>query len=192
MRRKRHSSALTKAAKLRRQAERIENQLMPTDERPQPGRPSLWSQELEDKLFSRLAKGRTLKAICRDDADMPNIITIMHWQRSDDKFLERMLLVRKLQAHGFVDDTLEISDEARENQDALAKARMRIQVRQWMAERFNRESYGQQTNHQVSGPNGGAIKFESKDEIIARIVSMAPAVAAQQNVIEGEVIKEKP
>ena len=42
------------------------------------GRPSIFSQELADAIFSEIGEGRGLSDICRD-AGMPNRTTVYRW-----------------------------------------------------------------------------------------------------------------
>lgn len=43
------------------------------------GRPSIYSQEIADKICDGLAKGLSLRAICRDDDLLPDESTVRAW-----------------------------------------------------------------------------------------------------------------
>lgn len=171
-------------------------------ERSPPGRPGIWSQEMEDRLFSRMLKGRTMTRICRDDADMPSLTTVYNWMDRDEKFLQRVSRARRLQAHTFVDDTLEIADDSSQdwtertlrgghvidvpNDELIRRSAIRIETRKWVASKFNRDAYGDRQQLNVGGPNGELLPLVTKEDLIASLLAMAPKLVEKRAAIEAE------
>ena len=182
-RNKHRKPTLTKIAKAQARVDRMRADAVPLSERPLPGRPTLWSVDLESKLFSRLAKGRTLSAICRDDADMPDMITVFRWRENDPDFFQRLLGIRKLQSHVLVDQTLEIANDAVADKDMIARDRLRIGTRQWIAEKFNREDYGERPaqNVQINGPV--TVTSDERAKILDEL---------RANSIDGTIVESRP
>ncbi len=54
---------------------------MPARKR-RPGRPTIRTRAIEDKIYERIASGQTLRLICKDNA-MPARSTIYRWLAKD-------------------------------------------------------------------------------------------------------------
>ncbi len=90
---------------------------------PSPiGRPTIYTPELRAELCARLAEGRTLRSVCRDD-DMPHRRTVEEWLLDlpneenkgkawiCDNFLSHYAQARVVQAENVHDEIVEIADD---------------------------------------------------------------------------------
>lgn len=106
------------------------------------GRPSIYTDELANEICNRIADGESLSAICRND-DMPSRETVYAWIRENSQFSDRYARARELQADYFVDEIIEIADNANAKSSVeVQKAKLRIDTRKWAAEKLNSKAYG--------------------------------------------------
>lgn len=125
-------------------------------------------------ICERLADGESLRAICRDD-DMPNKATVFRWLGLHDEFSDQYARARETQADSLFDDVLEIADDARNdwmerngdddqgwqaNGEHIQRTRLRIDARKWMAGKLRPKVYGEKSQFEHTGADGGAIQTE--------------------------------
>jgi hypothetical protein len=87
-------------------------------------RPSKYTPELATAICERLLSGRSLRAICREDADMPMASTIFYWLSKHEEFSEQYARAKELMAEAMFWDMIEIADQA--TNDDVARARLRL------------------------------------------------------------------
>lgn len=127
------------------------------------GRPSEFSQDTADLICLRLAEGESLRSICNDD-DMPCKATVMRWLRSWPEFRDQYTRAREDQADTLFDEVLDIADESsndtiidpetgheRTNYEVVARAKLRIDARKWMAGKLRPKVYGDKLDLEHSG-----------------------------------------
>jgi hypothetical protein len=83
-----------------------------------------------------MAAGETLTNICRDP-DMPAWTTVHDWKRSDESFRQALTRARELQAEVWADELVDIADDKLPTHEAIGRARLRMQSRQWLAGKYN-------------------------------------------------------
>jgi hypothetical protein len=107
-------------------------------------RHSKFSQVTADKICDGIAEGRGLRAICEAE-DMPHAATIIRWLKHDDRkeFRAQYALAREEKADTFVDEIVQIADDATDAQ--LAK--VQIDARKWAASRLAAKKYGDRVMH---------------------------------------------
>ena len=103
---------------------------------PLAGRPTLKTPELCKAICERISEGETLTNICRDP-DMPAWTTIHDWKRSDDSFRQALARAREQQAEVWAEEVKTLSDDDLDTHEAIGRARLRMQSRQWLAGKFN-------------------------------------------------------
>lgn len=97
------------------------------------GRPSLYSEEMANKIANRLAEGKTLAEICRMN-DTPALMTVLQWQREKPDFHSLIARAREAQTETWADQILQ---EALKADDSTVKtAQLRINTMQWMMARM--------------------------------------------------------
>lgn len=98
------------------------------------GRPSIYTPELRAELCSRLAEGRTLRSVCRDD-DMPHRRTVEEWLMDlpneenkgkpwiIDDFMSHYTRAREVQADNIHDEIVDIADDGTNDFMEIVKKR---------------------------------------------------------------------
>ena len=124
------------------------------------GRPSEYTEEIGDKICEGLADARSLRSICCDD-DMPSQSTVFRWL-ADERFAdfrERYARAREAQADAIFDEMLDIADDGtndymgddeKYNGDAVARSKLRVDTRKWMAAKLSPKKYGEKIGFDVS------------------------------------------
>jgi Bacteriophage Sf6, terminase small subunit-like len=100
------------------------------------GRHTLKTPELCNEICARLAKVQTLTDICRDAA-MPDWSTVHRWAARCDAFRNDLARARELQAEVWADELVDISDAELPTRQAIRRARLRMQSRQWLVGKYN-------------------------------------------------------
>lgn len=138
------------------------------------GRPSSYTEEIAALILERLADGESLRTICSTD-DMPHRSTVFRWLSQNEEFRDQYAHAREEQADALFDELLEIADDGRndwmerknkddqnigwvENGEALRRSALRIEARKWMASKLLPKKYGDRSQMEVSGPDGGALQ----------------------------------
>ena len=96
------------------------------------GRPSKWTQEIEDEICERLSRGEPLRAICRLEG-FPEWVTVYNWMESRDGFSERVARARENGVEAIAQDTLAMIDaEPRYVEDSKGGTRIDAGYVQWL------------------------------------------------------------
>lgn len=165
-------------------------------------RPSSFTAKTGDTICARLAAGESLRGICRDDA-MPDASTVFRWLSGSDEtltsFREQYTRAREIQAHAFVDEIFEISDDgsndwmARQGKDDapgwtlngehIQRSRLRVDSRKWFASKVLPKIYGDRVIQEVTGKDGGPIQTEevnARELIASRIAGIASRLTPKE------------
>lgn len=117
-----------------------------------PGRPKYRSdldalQSMpEDMIWSLVEQGRTITQICYEIGVGKKALS--DWFDEVDPDESKITRARAKAATTYAMQALEIADSS--EPEHAAKARLQIQTRQWVAERWNRKVYGTQTGPQIT------------------------------------------
>lgn len=69
-----------------------------------------YTDEIGEEICARLAIGRSLVSICRDDKDMPCLSTVFRWLSKVTSFSDMYARAREAQADALFEETLDISN----------------------------------------------------------------------------------
>lgn len=116
------------------------------------GRPSSFNQETADAICLRLAEGNSLRTICQAD-DMPACSTVFKWLADRKDFAEQYARARETQADFLAEEILQIADDGSNdtyetengpvtNHDVIARSRLRVDARKWLASKMAPKKYG--------------------------------------------------
>jgi hypothetical protein len=146
-------------------------------------RPSDYTPEIADEICTRLANGESLRAICGSDRDdfMPSIGTVLRWVGEKPDFQKQYARAREIQAETHADDIVTIADGDRfADPDAVgvARDRLRVDARKWVASKLLPKKYGDKVQTEVSGPDGGAIQTETKLDLTGLSADQLRALAS--------------
>jgi hypothetical protein len=117
----------------------LKGKLMETDNKQhesRTGRPTLKTPELCTLICERVAKGETLTSIC-NEPEMPAWTTVHDWKKADESFRQDFMRAREQQAEIWADELVDISDAELPTHEAIGRARLRMQSRQWLAGKYN-------------------------------------------------------
>lgn len=133
------------------------------------GRPSDYTEELALTICMRIADGESLRTICKSD-EMPDRVTVYRWLNKHEAFRNHYARAREEQADTIFDEVLDIADDGTndwmersengekrgwlENGEALARSKIRIDARKWMAGKLRPKKYGEKSVVEGPGPNG--------------------------------------
>ena len=126
------------------------------------GPKSLYTEKLASEICERLAKGETLKQICRDE-HMPAAPTVRLWAVDDvNGFADRYARARDAQIEHWADEISEIADDGSNDwmeretksgrvikvvdQEAVNRSRLRIDTKKWLLSKLKPERYGERVN----------------------------------------------
>lgn len=123
------------------------------------------SQEAQDRICSEIAEGKSLRTILREDesGELPSMATIFRALAADEVFREQYTRAREAQADAIFDEILDIADDGksdtyvdedgnvRTDQEVVARSRIRIDARKWMAGKLRPKVYGDRVDVELGG-----------------------------------------
>jgi hypothetical protein len=112
------------------------------------GRPSVYSQQLAERICDLLMDGESLVKICERE-DMPHRSTVMRWMASDPEFATQCARARTMQAD-LMDDLILDTAKASTAETAAAD-RVKISAYQWRASKLEPKKYGDKLDLNHSG-----------------------------------------
>lgn len=137
------------------------------------GRPSSFTQEVADKICQQIATtSRGIRSICSDEG-MPVVSTVMKWLCDNKPFSEQYARAKEQQAEMLVEEMLEIADETSKdtivtdkgeipNSEWIARSRLRVDSRKWLASKLLPKKYGDKM--ELSGSLALKMGKELEDE----------------------------
>lgn len=121
-------------------------------------RPTDYSQELAATICSKLADGESLKSICSAD-EMPDKATVYRWIIAHEEFRDLYARAREDQADTLADEIIDIADQSnhdtivdehgneRPDGEWIARSRLRVDARKWVASKLKPKKYGDSMTH---------------------------------------------
>ena len=100
----------------------------------------------EDMIWAMIEGGKSLTEICIEMGISRKALE--RWIDENDPDGDKIARARARAADELVTETLSIAD--RSDPEHAAHTRVRIQARQWVAERWNRKAYGTQSGPQIN------------------------------------------
>jgi hypothetical protein len=143
------------------------------------GRPSSYNSDLAADICVWIAEGKSLREFCRKEGN-PSQSMIFRWLQENEVFREQYCRARQDQADTFVDEIMEIADDATNDymmrlskdgetvakvvdQDHIARSRLRIDARKWAAAKQAPRKYSDKVVTEHTGKDGGPIQTEEID-----------------------------
>src|SRR3546814_20132434 len=128
-----------------------------------------FTQEAADRICDELSAGRSLRSICLD-GDMPSQSTVFRWLRDEahEEFRQQYARARDNQADTLADEILDIADDGSNDSvgdeekykgDAVARSRLRVYARTWIAGQPPTKKYGEKTDTTLTNPTGTPIAY---------------------------------
>ncbi len=91
-----------------------------------------YNEIIADLICNAIAEGSSLTRVCKLKG-FPSYVQVCHWRRMHPAFEEALSKARADRAETLRDDAMEIVDTVNEDQDAIAKAKLRADTRKWSA-----------------------------------------------------------
>jgi hypothetical protein len=131
------------------------------------GRPEEFDRAIIDEIFSRMAEGETLTAICDSDrAKFPKRHTIKSWIAKREELSAEYARVRTLQADAWADEMIGIADDKSRDtktietqngsydvadKEWIERSKQRIETRKWLMGRLHPKQWGDKIEQTVNG-----------------------------------------
>lgn len=145
------------------------------------GRPTTYSEELIDEFCSRLVDGTSVNKVCQQD-DMPDKSTIFLWLSKYPEFSDKYAKAKEMAADALAEEIFDIADdnafdyiegkegELRVNNDAIQRARLRVDVRKWYLSKIVPKKYGER--QQIDQTTTHRFEDLSDEELEARLKAL--------------------
>lgn len=130
------------------------------------GRPCGFNQEMADLICERVSTHSCgLQRLCNMFDDMPVKSTINLWRSQFPAFSAQYALAKLKQADLLAEEIIEIADDSRGditineqgeeviNSEFVARSRLRIDTRKWLASKLLPKQYGDKTQTEVTVRN---------------------------------------
>ena len=113
----------------------------------------VYSDDILDLILDRVAAGEALSRVC-SSPDMPTRKSFFEWVDKDPSIRVKYEFAIQLRADGLADDILQIADDGlndtyqdedgntRTDQDVIARSRLRVDARKWLASKMAPKRYG--------------------------------------------------
>ena len=152
-------------------------------ETPRMGRPTKYSRRVADAILLDIAVGEhSLRHACAAHGVPPG--TFSGWVVDDvDGLAERYMRARRIRAHGWADEIIEIADFKGDdfvetdrgvafNREAVQRSSLKVDTRKWLLSKMLRDEFGEKV--QVNGTLGLDVAGAS-DSIIEKLGGKPPA-----------------
>ena len=150
------------------------------DVKSKGGRPTMYSMKLALEICDRLADGKSLKEICKDE-NMPKKTAVYEWLLRHKEFADMYARAREDQADSLADEITAIADaDPAVILDDKGKPRLdsafvqwqknRVDARKWVAAKLKPRKYSDRITHQGDS-NADAIQVDVSifDEMIKNL-----------------------
>ncbi len=123
----------------------------------QRGRPTKYNKALAKEICTTIAtNSKGIKTLCQENPHWPNKDSIFTWLKDNKEFSDQYAQAKRLQIECVVDELLEIADDDSKdhvidpegqihfNNQAIQRARLKIDTRKWLACKLVPKVYGAQ------------------------------------------------
>ena len=118
-------------------------------------------EEIEDifnKIIVEIENGRALRKILKEDENMPSTQTFYKWIDEDEVKSKQYARACEVRADAIFDDIIDIADDSSGDKkvvesgevidsEFVARSRIRIDARKWIASKLNPKKYGDKIQH---------------------------------------------
>lgn len=132
------------------------------------GRPSIKTPELVDEICQRIAEGRSVASVARDD-DMPDHKTIWRWLNADEAFGQRYARAIQARAMAHADRIADVTAGVLAGQIQPDAARVALDGMKWTASRLLPKVYGDRTQIDATVTHTHTLHLEALKELANRI-----------------------
>lgn len=126
-----------------------------TPKKKPPGRPTAYTDAIAASICMAIAEGMSLRKVCALEG-MPDVSTVIRWLADEQRaeFRAQYARAREAQADLLAEQILEIADDGtndtqvddegmvRVDHDHIARSRLRVDSRKWLASKLAPKKYG--------------------------------------------------
>ena len=152
-----------------------------------------YSPEIAAEICERLAKGESLRAICRD-MHMPTEAAVRQWVASDKAFASQYAQAREAGYHAMAEELLEIADDASQDTvytdngpkadtEWIARSKLRVDTRKWLLSKMLPKVFGERAAVDVTNSDGSLVLDEATRT--ARAAQLLAVAAARKAADDG-------
>jgi len=120
------------------------------------GRPSIYTQELADRICEEISHGKSLRTVCVAK-DMPNASTVFRWLRTNEEFCKQYARATEERTEAMAEDILDIADDGTNDwmtitkygedvqvpdNEVLQRSKLRVDTRKWIMSKMKPKKYG--------------------------------------------------
>ena len=119
-------------------------------------------------IFGEVSKGRAVRNVLKDD-DMPSVPTFYDWLDNDEEKSKQYARACEIRADAIFDEIIDIADDKTlditytesgvqiANTEFIARSRVRIDARKWVASKLQPKKYGDKVDVTTNGDNVNTI-----------------------------------
>lgn len=97
---------------------------------------------------------------------MPAIGTVLRWVGENDEFRDHYARAREIQAETLADAIVSIADDVTPDPSAVAKARLQVDSRKWVASKLLPKKYGDKITQEHTGADGGPVQVQRIERVV--------------------------
>lgn len=131
------------------------------------GRPSIKTPELIDEICQRIAEGRSVASVARDE-DMPDNKTMWRWLNSDEGFRQSYARAIAARAMAHADRIDDVSSAVLAGKIPPDAARVAIDAMKWTASRLLPKVYGDKQQVEATVTHTHTLHLEALKELSSR------------------------
>ncbi len=146
------------------------------------GRPTMKNKELLEEFCRRVANGRSVANVCREE-DMPDDKTIWRWLSEDKSFSDDYARAIQARAMHHADGILDLEQKLLNGEIPPDVARVALDTRKWVASRLLPKTYGDRQTVDVAVTHTHQLHLDA----LKRLNDSAKALPAG-DIIEGEIV----
>lgn len=132
-------------------------------------------------ICEKIADGMSLRDICLEDG-APHRSTVFRWLSQHPDFNDQYGRAREAQAELLADELMAISDDGqndtyldedgkqRTDHDVIARSKLRVDTRKWIASKLKPKVYGDRQQLDISGTL--AITEASEEDLMAELMEL--------------------
>ena len=135
-----------------------------------------------------------MNKICKME-DMPDKSTVYHWMMVHPEFLAAYDIAKEKQMDFYANEILEITDECAKDSDAVAKAKLQVNTRQWLMGKLKPKKYGDRTviagdkENPLTVSLASALDHAIASRNAAKTIDHEPADVLELPVIDCETVE---
>lgn len=128
----------------------------------------VYSDGLLASILDRVANGESLSSVC-DAYDMPSRKSFFQWVKDNPEIQAKYEFAIQMRADKLAEDIIQIADDGlndtykdengntRTDQDVIARSRLRVDARKWLASKMAPKKYGDRSESEVK--HTGAVEL---------------------------------